>query len=111
MNGQISHSGDDLVRRVPLLGVFQDDLAAVLGPLADIAACRWAAGAPGDDRVTHGARAAVHGVVSGYVMPTYVGLGESVGLQADKLDVVRRIGDDTEAGNGELAGGWGGGRH
>ncbi|WP_432842800.1 hypothetical protein [Dactylosporangium sp. CA-092794] len=111
MSGRIEFSGDDLARRVPLLGQFQDDLTGTVTPLTDIAACRWADGADGDDELTIQARNAVHGVLTQYVLPAYVELGDAVGVQGDKLGIVHRIGENTEAGNGEAAGGWGGGRH
>jgi hypothetical protein len=103
----IEFSGDDLARRVPLLGQFRDDLAGMIDPLADIVACRWADGVPDKDTTTLQARDAVRGVLAKYVTPAYGELGEAVGLQGDKLDLVRRIGDSTEAGNTDLAGGWG----
>ncbi|NBE80117.1 hypothetical protein [Micromonospora rubida] len=112
MSGSIEFSGDALAQRVPLLGQFRTDLENTLTPLVDIAACRWAAGAPADDEFTMQVREAVRKMMAEYVLPAYVQLGESVGLQGDKLDLVRRIGEQTESGNSEIAGGWGGGsRH
>ncbi|MGW1062319.1 hypothetical protein [Micromonospora rubida] len=107
----IEFSGDALAQRVPLLADFQGELGRFLGPLADIAMCRWADGAPADDEFTMEARAAVRKMLAEYVFPAYAQLGESVGLQGEKLDMVRRIGENTEASNTEVAGGWGGGRH
>lgn len=109
---RIEFSGENLAQRVPLLGKFRDDLAETVDPLVDIAACRWAQNVPGDDEVTLQARAAVQDMMIKYVLPAYAQLGGSVGLQGEKLDLVRHVGDNTEAGNSEVAGGWeGGGRH
>lgn len=104
---RIEFSGDDLAGRVPLLGQFRDDLKETVDPLLDIAACRWAEGVPGDDATTLQARAAVQEMLHKYVLPAYEALGESVGFQGEKLDLVRHIGENTEAGNSEAAGGWG----
>ncbi|GAB2922112.1 hypothetical protein GCM10027280_06670 [Micromonospora polyrhachis] len=106
---RIEFSGEALARRVPLLGQFQSDLEETVKTLVDIAACRWADDAPGDDKVTLQARKAVRDMLVKYVFPSYTALGGAVGLQGEKLDVVRRIGDNTEASNAEAAGGWGGG--
>jgi len=112
MSGRIEFSGDELARRVPLLGQFRDDLTGTLTPLMDIAACHWADGADSDDEQTVQARSAVRGVVGAYILPAYAELGGAVGVQGDKLDLVRKIGDNIEDGNGEVAGNWGaGGRH
>jgi hypothetical protein len=107
----IEFSGDALAQRVPLLGAFQENLASIFEPLADVGACRWAEGAPKDDELTAQTLAAVRQMMGDYILPAYELLGEAVGLQGDKLDMVRRIGDNTEATTTEIAGGWGGGRH
>ncbi|WP_432990143.1 hypothetical protein [Dactylosporangium sp. CA-233914] len=111
MNVRIEFSGDDLARRVPLLGQFRDDLIGTLTPLTDIAACRWADGVDQDDEQTIQARNAVRGVLSQYILPSYVQLGDSVGVQGDKLDLVRKIGDNIESTNGEAVPDMHGGRH
>jgi hypothetical protein len=105
---QIEFSGDDLTRRVPLLGQFCDDLIAVVTPLIDISQCQWA---EGDDEMTMQARATIFDLMTKYVLPAYSLLGEAVGMQGDKLGLVRLIGDQTEATNGQSAGWTGGGRH
>lgn len=112
MSERISFNGDDLARRVPLLGTFQESLVATVTPLGDIAACRWADGAPESDELTAQAREAVRGMLADYVFPSYEVLGSAVGMQGGKLDAIHQIGDNTEATNGEVAGGWNdGGRH
>lgn len=112
MSGQIEFSGDALAQRVPLLGQFREDLTSTLRPLLDIAECHWADGCDGDDELAHQARGAVREVLGKYVLPSYAELGESVGIEGEKLDVVRKIGENTEGTNSEVAGGWGsGGRH
>ncbi|MEV0128433.1 hypothetical protein AB0H83_08200 [Dactylosporangium sp. NPDC050688] len=112
MSGQIQFSGDALAQRVPLLGQFRDDLAGTLRPLMDIAECHWADGCEGDDELALQARGAVREVLGKYVLPSYAELGESVGIEGEKLDLVRKIGDNTEGSNSDVAGGWGsGGRH
>ncbi len=107
----IEFAGDDLARRVPLLGQFRTDLKRTVDPLLDVAACHWADGVPGDDDVTLQAKAAISGMLDQYVLPVYALLADAVGFQGEKLHIVRQIGDNTEAGNSEAAGGWGGGRH
>jgi hypothetical protein len=109
MSEPITFSGDDLARRVPLLGQFREDLVSTITPLTDIAACRWANHATSDDEMTTQARGGVHGVLVKYILPSYVSLGGSVGVQGDKLDIVRQVGDSTEGTNNEVAGGWPGG--
>ncbi|GAB3156683.1 hypothetical protein GCM10027290_54930 [Micromonospora sonneratiae] len=106
---RIEFSGDGLARRVPLLGQFQGHLMDTVSLLVDIAACRWADDVPEDDKVTLQAREAVHGMLMKYVLPAYGALGEVVGIQGEKLGIVHRIGENTEASNAEAAGGWGGG--
>jgi hypothetical protein len=107
----IEFSGDDLAARVPLLGQFRGHLIDTATPLVDISLCRWAGHPDGDDEITLQARNAVHGLLAKYVLPAYGLLGESVGLQGEKLGVVRNIGENTEDINGDAAGGWDGGRH
>jgi hypothetical protein len=107
----IEFSGDDLAIRVPLLGQFREHLIDTVTPLVDISLCRWAGHPDGDDEITLQASKAVHGLLTEYVLPAYGLLGESVGVQGEKLGVVGAIGQNTEDVNGDAAGGWGGGRH
>ncbi|WP_320065632.1 hypothetical protein [Micromonospora sp. RTGN7] len=109
MNGSIEFSGDALAQRVPLLTEFRQHLVDILEPLTDVVACRWADGAPANDEFTMAARENVRKMLVDYVLPAYLQLGESVGVQGEKLDVVRQVGENTEAGNAEVAGGWSGG--
>ncbi|MGC4807647.1 hypothetical protein [Micromonospora sp. DT233] len=108
----ISHDGDQLANQVPLLHAFQGLMIETIDMLMRIAECHWANGAPADDEFTMAARANIRKMFSDYVFPTYLMLGEAVGLQGDKLGLVKKIGENTEGGNTEMAGGWGeGGRH
>lgn len=107
----IEFAGDDIARRVPLLAQFRSEMKRTVDPLLDIAACHWADGVPGDDDVTLQARAAIGGMLAQYILPVYGLLADAIGYQGEKLDIVRRIGDNTEAGNSEAAGAWGGGKH
>jgi hypothetical protein len=112
MSNRIDFSGDDLASRVPLLSEFRDTLMSVIDPLVDVAACRWADGAPPDDDITAQAKKGVSGMITTYLYPGYDVLGDSVGAQGTKMDLVRRIGDNIEDGNTETADwGGGGGRH
>lgn len=114
MSGEnISFDGDDLIRRVPLLGQAQTDLEGVAEALFEIAACRWADGVPDDDKITLQARDSVHGMLTEYVFPSYGQCGGAFGFQGEKLGLFRRIGDNTEDTNTEAAdfGGTSGGRH
>lgn len=106
----IQFDGEDLARRVPLLGQSQTDLESVAEALVEIAACRWADGVPNDDTTTLQARDAVHGMLAQYVFPAYGQCGAAFGFQGEKLGLFRRIGDNTEDTNTETAGGWGGRR-
>jgi hypothetical protein len=107
---QISFSGEEISRRVPLLAEFHEHLLELVNPMIEVAACRWADGV--DDEMSIQMRESVRKMVNGYILPVYAELGESLGFQGDKLSAFRRIGDQTEhnaAGAAGFTGG--GGRH
>jgi hypothetical protein len=108
----ISHHGDQLGNQVPALHEFRTIMNDDINTLMEIVECRWAKGAPASDEFTMAACATIRKMLIDNVFRTYLQLGEAVGLQGDKLNLVRRIGENTEGGNTELASGWGeGGRN
>lgn len=108
---RIEFLGDELIRRVPLLAQFREDLIATVAPLLEIAECHWADGA--HDELTVQARGTLKQLLNAYVLPCYEVLGDAVGIdQLEKLEMYGQIGDLTEAVNGASAGAMsGGGKH
>ncbi|MFI7650732.1 hypothetical protein ACIBTZ_32365 [Micromonospora sp. NPDC049460] len=87
-----------MAQRVPLLRLFEEHLfAGTVDPILEIAACRWAAGVPADDELSLQAREAAQQLLGGIVLAAYVKLIEASGFQGDKVDLYRRVGENTEA--------------
>ncbi|WP_416902604.1 hypothetical protein [Micromonospora echinospora] len=99
---RVEFNGDALAQRVPLLGQFKDHLISTVDPVRQIAECRWAAGVPADDELSLQARAAVQQVLAGIVLAAYAKLAQAAGFQGEKVDLVRRVGENTEATGAEL---------
>ncbi|MGC4790552.1 hypothetical protein ACLQ22_22305 [Micromonospora sp. DT178] len=99
---RITFNGDALARQVPLVGQFKDHLIGTVDPVREIAECRWADGVPADDELSLQARAAVMGLLANIVLAAYAKLAEAAGFQGEKLNLYRRVGDNTEATGAEL---------
>ncbi|SCL13138.1 hypothetical protein [Micromonospora inyonensis] len=99
---RIEFNGDALAQQVPLVGQFKDHLIGTVDPVRQIAECRWAAGVPADDELSLQARAAVQQVLAGIVLAAYAKLAHAAGFQGEKLDLVRRVGENTEATGTEM---------
>ncbi|BCL13671.1 hypothetical protein [Micromonospora sagamiensis] len=101
-SSRIEFNGDALAQRVPLLGQFKEHLINTVDPLREIAECRWADGVPGDDELSLQARAAVQKLLAGIVLMAYAKLAEAAGFQDEKVDLYRRVGENTEGTGAEL---------
>jgi hypothetical protein len=103
-DGLIRHDGDEIAQKVPLLSTFRQQVTDLGGELADtIARNKFADGAK--DEVSRYAQKSFQQLMEAFG-EIYGALGEAVGLQGDRLSVVRRIGDTTEGESTEHAEGW-----
>ncbi|SNQ46310.1 conserved hypothetical protein [Frankia canadensis] len=109
MSGQeITQDGDAIAARVPAVHAFQDHLVTV-GKLLHQAATTDFAG-DAKDEATLIAKATFTQIMDSFGK-VYGALGQAVGLQGDRLDAVRRIGDQTESAATQSAGWDSGSRH
>ncbi|MGF7239059.1 MAG: hypothetical protein ACQSGP_29510 [Frankia sp.] len=102
----IRHDGDEIAQKVPMLGTFREQVTSLAVELGDtLARNDFAAGAK--DQVSRYAESSFKQVMDAFGQ-VYGALGQAVGLQGDRLGVVGKIGDATEGGATEQAGGWSG---
>ncbi|ONH62028.1 hypothetical protein CcI49_00905 [Frankia sp. CcI49] len=108
MSGEnITFDGDELANKVPILAEFRDDVVAFGKELADgIAQNNFAADA--EDEASKLAYAMFRQVMQAFDK-IYGALGTAIGVQGDRLGIVRNIGEATEAGAADTAGNWSGG--
>ncbi|MCM3920749.1 hypothetical protein ND748_03535 [Frankia sp. AiPs1] len=98
----ILHDGDEIAQKVPMLSTFRQQVTDLGGELADtIARNNFAKGAK--DEVSLYAESSFQELMDAFGK-IYGALGEAVGLQGDRLSVVRQIGDTTEGETTEEAG-------
>jgi hypothetical protein len=102
----IQHDGDAIARRVPQIITFRGEVVSfgsdLSGTLADN---RFAEGA--DDEVSLFAEDTFGQLMDSFGQ-IYGEFGKAIGLQGNRLDVVRQIGDDTDGRATDHASGWDG---
>ncbi|KQC35640.1 hypothetical protein UK82_25405 [Frankia sp. ACN1ag] len=103
-DGVIRHDGDEIAQKVPALGAFRQHVTDLGGELADtLGRNKFADGAK--DEVSLYAQETFQQLMDAFGK-IYGALGEAIGLQGDRLSVVRQIGDNTEGETTEQAGNW-----
>ncbi|EFC84681.1 hypothetical protein [Parafrankia sp. EUN1f] len=104
---QIQFNGDELAEKVPMLADFREAFLAFGEELAEgIAQHNFARDA--HDEVSKLSYAMFKQLMK-YFGKIYDALGEAVGVQGDRLEAVRTIGEATETDATHSAGGWSGG--
>ncbi|OAA29207.1 hypothetical protein UG55_100318 [Frankia sp. EI5c] len=104
MGGDIEHDGDALVRHVPMLATFEDDLVA-MGSLLLHAVTQHRFTSDDADEMSRFAEATVQQYLAGYGQ-IQGGLAKIIGLQGGRLNLASLIGEATESETTGLAGGW-----
>ncbi len=102
----IQHDGDAIASRVPALKALQGHYGDFGEWLVSVAGVDFVGDAK--DEATLYAKATFDKIMTAFGK-IYVGLGQAIGVQGDRLNLVRRIGDETEAGTSQHAGNWPGG--
>jgi hypothetical protein len=103
-DGLIEHDGDEIVKKVPALFDFNRDLQLLGDQLASvIGAYPFAEGT--NDPTLQAAQSTFQQLMDVFGQ-IYTALGDAVGLQGGRLNLVRQIGDDTEDGATASAGQW-----
>ncbi|CAO5147312.1 ESX-1 secretion-associated protein [Frankia sp. AiPs1] len=102
----IRQDGDEIAAKVPAIKTLQGDYGTFGTWLARIAGVDFAGDAK--DEATLYAKATFHQIMTAFGK-IYTSLGTAIGVQGDRLDAVRQIGDQTESGASSHASGWSGG--
>ncbi|MEX5636806.1 hypothetical protein [Parafrankia sp. FMc2] len=100
------HDGDAIGEKVPALFSFQDALALFALKLAETLA-RYPFATGVEDEMSKTAGKTFEQLIDSFGQ-IFGALGEAVGLQGDRLQVVRGIGEQTEGDATTQAGAWGG---
>ncbi len=102
----IRHDGDELANKVPALKAYRDEFVTFGTWLGRVAGTDFVGDAKDD--ATLYAKSTFDKIMTAF-SKVYGALGQAIGLQGDRLELVRRIGDDTEDGASKTAEGWPGG--
>ncbi len=90
----ILHDGDEIAQKVPMLSTFRQMVIDFGNELAEaLGQNKFAEGAK--DEVSLYAQSSFQQLMDAFGK-IYGALGEAIGLQGDRLSVLRQIGDDTE---------------
>ncbi|MCK9903745.1 hypothetical protein CC117_27375 [Parafrankia colletiae] len=103
-DGTIRHDGDSIATKVPLLVAFQGDMVA-LAQFLDQTLGQYKFVDNPKDELSKLAQMTFEQIMAAFGQ-IYGALGEAVGLQGDRLNTVRGIGEGTEAGAAGHASGW-----